>query len=381
MSGVNNNFIRSIESIISSSGFSGDFVFSKSDGIDLNGPKGNNIEYFQFVDGSGDPVTTTGEGVVTINYDTGNGVYHCFKNGEFLAKDSIKDSVSNPSYYGKLTNLKVTITGTVTGAVGFKLLLSQNGDAAATVAKGSLDVKIQDQHTPVVDLFLSQLIQTVDITTNTAVDDSVVTITSAAQPTNGNIICLKEDGHFYQGKILSSVANASDWDVTLDTPLDYPFTTVGGCSERNINLAVDGSTVPVEFIISPSDPTKIVSWDITRFMASVLDATAMDDGTFGGIPALTNGCYLRIENGIKKNLVNIKTNGDWSLRSFDVTYSNKAPAGQFGLTVRKSYAGQEKAGVTLRITDDDTITMVVQDDLTGLISFQMVAQGHIVDFN
>lgn len=247
------------------------------------------------------------------------------------------------------------------------------------VIEASVDVNIQDQHSEVIDLYVSQLIQTVVLTTNTAINDKVITITSGVQPINGNIICLKEASAFYQGVILSSVVNGTDWDVTLDTPLDFAYTTLGGCSERNINLAVDGSVTAVEFVVSPVNLTAGTEWDVTRLLGSMLDSSSMDDGLFGALPALTNGMYFRIENGVFKNLLNIKTNGDWRIRMFDVDYSAKAPAGQYGLSFRKTYAGQSKSGVTLRIKDDDRIVVVVQDNLTGLDSFRIVVQGHVVE--
>lgn len=241
-----------------------------------------------------------------------------------------------------------------------------------------LDVNVQDQHTDVVDLFLSNQVQQMVLASNAAIDEILVTVTSGVQPTVGNIVSLKEGSAFYQAKILSSVANLTDWDITLDTPLDFDFTVAAICEEGSINLAVNGSVTPVEFEISPSGLTLGLSWDIVRFLGSIVDATSMDDGKFGGISALNKGVYLRIENGATKNLLNVKTNGGWRLRAFDVEYADKAAAGTYGFGFRKTYGGQSKSGVTLRITGGDRITMVVQDDLTGLDNFNVVVQGHVV---
>lgn len=250
-------------------------------------------------------------------------------------------------------------------------------------ANGSIDVNRQDQTTEIIDLHLSRLIQVITIVTNTSIDDTVVTISSAAEPTDGNTVCLKESTAFYQGTILSHAANGPNWDITLDTPLDFAFTTVGGCSERSINLAVNGSVTPVEFSVSPADLTPGTKWDITRMIFQMLDDAAMDDGTFGGIAALTKGVYLRHIDGITKNIFNVKTNGDFAAHMYDIDYSDKAPAGQYGFRARRSFAGEDKNGVVIRLSESgvgesDTLKLVVQDDLSGLISFQAIVQGHVV---
>lgn len=249
-----------------------------------------------------------------------------------------------------------------------------------TGSKGGQDVSLQDQHTPVVELYISQFIQFVTIEVDTAVGDKVMTISSATPPVVGNLICLKEGVNFYQGIIIASVANSTNWDITLDSQLDFAFTVVGGCTERNINMAVDGSATPVEFVLSPSNLTAGTTWDITRIIGIILDSQAMDDGLFGALPKLTNGVLLRIENGVTNNLMNWKTNGEIRLRCFDALYDDKAPAGQYGFSFRKTYAGPSKVGVTLRIDVTGVIKIIIQDNLTGLDQFYIMAQGHVVEY-
>ena len=252
------------------------------------------------------------------------------------------------------------------------------------VTNGGLDVNIQDQTTEIIDLHLSQLIQEITIVTNTSIDDTIVTINSASEPTDGNTVCFKEAVAFYQGEILSHVSNGANWDITLDTPLDYAFTTSGGCSERNINLAIDGSSGNIEFIVSPANLTSGTKWDIVRFILQINDTTAMDDGKFGGITGgLDNGIFFRIKNGITKNIFNAKTNGDLAAHMFDLTYVDDTfgPSGQYGLRGRRTFAGPSKNGVVIRLNADteDVFECVVQDDLTDLTNFQVIVQGHIVE--
>ena len=244
-----------------------------------------------------------------------------------------------------------------------------------------VDVCVQDQSTELIDLHLGQEIQTITIVTNTNINDEVVTIGSGVAPTVGNQVCFKEGSSFYQGEILSFSPNGGDYDVTLDTPLDFAFTTAGGCREKNTNLAVNGSITPIEFTVTPDGLQQGTKWDIVRFMLQIIATTAMDDGRFGGIDALTKGIVVRHVDGITKNIFNAKTNGDLKSHMYDLTYSDKAPAGQNGLTARRTFGGQNKNGVVIRLFADtgDTFKIIIQDDLTGLTDFQVVVQGHVVE--
>lgn len=252
----------------------------------------------------------------------------------------------------------------------------------ARVTNGGLDVNIQDQSTRVINLRLSEEIQLFTLAVSGSVDDTTITITSGAEPTNGNLVCLKEGDNFYQGRILSHAANGANWDVALDSPLDFAFTTAGGCSERNDNMAVDGSVTPRVFSISPAGLTAGTQWDVVRILGTMLDATVMDDGTFGGLAALTKGVLFRIRNSHTQNLFNVKSNGEWKLEAFDVSYADKPPAGtNYGFAVRRTYGGQSKAGVVLRLSEatSDSLEMVIQDNLTGLNEFFVCVQGHVTD--
>ena len=122
----------------------------------------------------------------------------------------------------------------------------------------------------------------------------------------------------------------------------------------------------------PVGPSIVV--DITRIMGTIIDGVAMDDGKFGGIDALTNGIVLRLNNGVISNHWNAKTNGDLGLICFDSAYTEKAPAGENGFRFRNTYAGPSKHGVTLRLGVGEILEILVQDNLTALTDFQMMAQ-------
>jgi len=252
-----------------------------------------------------------------------------------------------------------------------------------TNLRKNVGVFIQDQTTEIIDLHVTQKIQDIDIVTNTSIDDVAITVSSAAEPTNGSTVCLREGSAFYQGQILSHVANGDNWDITLDTPLDYAYTTAGGCEEASIDLNVNGSVTKQVFEVSPKGLDEGIKWDIVRFMVQINDASAMDDGKFGGATALTNGIVFRKVDGITKNLFNAKTNGDLAAHMYDVAYVDNTvgPSGLYGLRGRRTFGGQSKNGVVIRLSSEtsDAFQIIVQDDLTVLDSFQIIAQGHIVE--
>lgn len=253
-------------------------------------------------------------------------------------------------------------------------------------SNGALDVNIQDQVTEVVDLLLGNAVDALTVIAPASLYDTTVDIeTTGHVPVLGDYLCLKENLAFNQSMILSAVAlGGNQYRVTLDTPLDYAFDTDAGCSILNVNMAVDGSTTPVIFSVSPAGLDPDTAWDITRILGSMTHAGVPDDGKFGGIAALTKGVYTRVVNGTVKNGFNAKTNGDLSLRMYDVAYADAAPAGLNGTRFRRSINGQDKNGVALRLDgavlaeDAHELQLVVQDDLTGLDAFHVVVQGHVV---
>lgn len=250
--------------------------------------------------------------------------------------------------------------------------------------QGSRDVAIQDQTTAIIDLHLTKFIDDATILLQTAIDDVVIRIQVLTTPLVGDLLCLKETAGeaFYQGAIVSvTPVLGDDYDVGLDTPLDFPFSVLDDATLDTDNLAVNGAIAPVTFRVSAEGLADNVEWDVVRTMASVIGTSVMDDGLFGDLPALTKGIVIRTSNGIEKNIFNAKTNGDVKLHAFDLRYSERAPAGQTGMSFRRTFGGQDKNGVVARIVANlgDGFDCIVQDDLTGLTNFTMVVQGHIVE--
>lgn len=247
------------------------------------------------------------------------------------------------------------------------------GFPEALMENNNVKIAIQDQHTQVVTNYLDIDIGTTTLTAGLAIEDLIVNVTGGHGAVSGNIIDIVEAGRFYQGIILSVSVNV----LTMDTPLDFAYTTSAIVRIGNHNLAVNGS---VTTVIAKTTPPSGVKWDITRVMVHIEDDSAMDSGRFGGIAGLTNGVVLRMKDGTHQNIYNVKTNGELSQRSYDLTYDDKAPAGIFGLTCRTTFAGPSKHGVVIRLDGNtgDELQLLIQDDLTELTDFHIIAQGHVV---
>jgi len=255
-----------------------------------------------------------------------------------------------------------------------------NGGDVPNLTNGGADVNIQDQHTPSVDTYFLKELSGFTV----AVDTPLSTLTTlyydfVATAGHGIItgdelllIDIADDRVFYC-EVLNVVTNT----ITIDRPFDNSFpaaTSLGRVVTSNMN--VNGAVTPQIFTIRGG---AIVEHDMTRFFLTMLSSNSMDDGKFGSLTKLTRGLVLRIINGTQVVIFNFKTNNDIKQFCYDLTYSDKAPAGQFGLSSRMSFAGQDKHGVTLRISGLDAIQWIVQDDLTGLLSLKASGQGHHVE--
>lgn len=258
-------------------------------------------------------------------------------------------------------------------------------------SNGAIPVNIQDQASDIIDLHLTEEIDTFTVSVNTSLDDKDVNINCDTLPVTGNVVCMKESVSFYQGEILNVVSNGgTSYTITLDSPLDFAYTTESTCSIESQELSIDGSSTPRVFRVCPcglKDPLNVLDgqrWDVVRLMISINDTTSMDDGKFGGITGgLTNGIVIRKKNSTYKNIFNAKTNGDFRLHAFDAQYISDSlgPSGQFGFGVRRTFGGQSKNGAVIRLDadDNDEFQIIIQDDLTDLTKFHAAVQGHIVE--
>lgn len=243
-------------------------------------------------------------------------------------------------------------------------------------SNGAVPVNIQDQHSLALDFRFIQPVDSTTTSANAEPNDMTITLTDTTGYVDGNVVGIFQTGIFYFGRQIGAPAGSV---ITLDTPIDRQFLSGANSITAIDNMNIDGSGATQIFQVGPTGVGADI--DITRIMGFIQDGVTpgMDDSKFGGIAGgLTNGVVLRYNNNVMNNLWNIKTNGEFGLFCYDTAYTANAPAGSEGFRFRNSYGGQSKHGVTIRLEPGDTLELLIQDDLTDLEDFRMLAQGHVV---
>lgn len=268
----------------------------------------------------------------------------------------------------------IGLSGYATSVVDLQLPIKVQDD-------GSIDVNVQDQTTPPIDFFFTQIngVPTT-VATATNFDEDWINVASVANCAIGDYLgAFNADDEESNRAYFGTIQSITGTNITLDTPLDFNY-SIGdtvGCFERNLN--VDGSVTRQIFSVQVG-PSATQSIDITRLMISFITDTTVSLDTFGDLATLTNGLVLRRVDGRIDNIWNVKNNGEIANLCFDYTpYASTNPnQGQDGAKFRYTFAGQDKHGVAVRLDPGDSLELIIQDDLTGLQQFRVIAEGHYV---
>ena len=309
-------------------------------------------------------ITNTGKYDITVEISMDGTTY-----GESQTLSSKSTDNINSSGVKKL---RITHQGNDTG-YQVKAYSRVVGDAM--LANGGTNASIVDDDTEPIDTYFAETTSQFTLAADTVasgltVGTLVYTFTATAGhgiASTDQIVLIAPDR-----TLIAYVTNVATNVITIDTPIDFVFPSGSPGLIVNTNMAIDGSATPRIFKIQAG----VTPVFIRRMIMTCTDGSAMDDGKFGGIPALTNGLQLRIVNGFQKSIINIKNNSDWRQWAYDLTYADKAPAGVYGVSSRITWAGKEKHGVVLSISGDSEIQWVVQDDLTDLITLYISAMGN-----
>jgi hypothetical protein len=249
---------------------------------------------------------------------------------------------------------------------------------------GSIDINVQDQTTRPLDLYFYQQQGVSTVTTALTVRDSyTIEVASVAAFILGDTIGVfagntagNTQGTFYFGEVLGIAGNI----ITVDSPLDTVFQIGTIAISLTKEMNVDGSITPQIFSIQAGGPTGTIDVDITRVLPKMITTNPPEFSMFGDIiGGLVRGLVIRRVNGVQQNIVNWKTNGEISNFMYDLTFFDQSkPQGVNGIIGRQTFAGQSKHGVAIRLEPGDRLEIIIQDDLTSLLSFRMVAEGHEV---
>lgn len=225
---------------------------------------------------------------------------------------------------------------------------------------------------PLMIVEASNLITETTLASATSKDDLTITVTDATGFLAGQYLTIynADDNRVFFSYILSVSVN----DVTLDTPLDFEFSIGSFVSVGNSNMAVNGSVTPVVFGIRNPTGTDIpLSYDVTRLMFKCLTNGTVDLSKFGDIAGgITRGLVARKIDGTYRNIFNVKTNGDFKNLMYDIDIQLASGNQQDGFTGRFTFA---RLGSVLRLEKDEDLQFIVQDDLSTLDSFKIIAEG------
>lgn len=260
-----------------------------------------------------------------------------------------------------------------------------NGDIVNIKASGSgteldpylptQDVNLQDQTSPILIVPFKKDYLTTTLTAPVAVDDKVINVADATGVAVGDHVRMfsTTNNTFYQGKVVSIATLA----ITVDTPVDKVYATSDVVGFGKINLAVNGAVTPQVFNIRAPDPGITVVGDITRIILTMETVTQPEWNLFGDIARLTNGIVFRKTDGTTQNIFNVKSNSELAGIMYDMDFLEFSRFASYGLKGRLTFGGQNKIGVVIRLEVDEDLELVIQDDLTGLTNFYVVAEGHV----
>ncbi|AUR82068.1 hypothetical protein NVP1021C_05 [Vibrio phage 1.021.C._10N.222.51.F9] len=214
----------------------------------------------------------------------------------------------------------------------------------------------------------------------------ITTVTQAVASAPGDRdITLVDSTGLVVGDRVTDLTAASDRKLPIIVAINGNVITLDRGLDLSYPIGKDWSSVPVELNVlgTPENPVIFSvappvneTWVITRLLLSMTHDIAGDLGLFGGIPALTYGVQVRTRDGVVNTLNNWKSNGDMALSMYDISFDSRSGGqGDYGTKGRFTFA---KSGTVLELkgADSDSLEIVIQDDLTDLVSFEIMVQGH-----
>lgn len=242
---------------------------------------------------------------------------------------------------------------------------------------GALNVHDADVHDQVVNEYFHR---------HTGVADTIAVASSKQDTsivvTNGGLFSVGDEiqiSNGAEGITFPTITIIATNTLTLDRPLDHAYIIGATVEVVSTNMAVLGSLAsPISF---KAEPNSTELWHVIRFLFSMTHSTAGDLGLFGNQTALANGVVLRIykaEFDQYGTFTLWKTNSDIKDNMYDVDFDTRSGGGgTYGTTGRGSIKIGTGAVPKVDGAQGDFIELLIQDDLTGLVSFRQKIQGHI----
>jgi hypothetical protein len=244
---------------------------------------------------------------------------------------------------------------------------------------GALDIHDADVHREIINKQLKQdTATTTTFSVAASAGDTQINLTSAAGfAVNDYLHISNATG---EENVLHKITALAGTVATLDMPIDRDYAIGDSITKSLVNMAVTGSLAsPLSFKVEPRSGDV---WHLYRILIEMTHTTAGDNGLFGNLPELTNGCVLRRYDGTTgtyNTYTNWKANGDLVTDMYDVVYAARSGGGgAYGTNGRGTFKNTGSI-VYLDGTAGDYAELLIQDDLSSLTSFRIKAQGHFED--
>jgi len=208
------------------------------------------------------------------------------------------------------------------------------------------------------------------------VDSRTLVLVDATGMVAGTLFKMEELVGGVPSTFYATVMSVATNTLTLDRPIDRAFTSLAVINRENFDMAsANGSVTPVIFAYINNFPQKV---NVTRMMLNMITADNTPYNGFGDIaaPGLARGIEVRKKNndGTFTNYYNAKTNNRLDLLMFDFKFFDPThPQAVNGISGRFTF---EKLGSPVVLEQGEELQIVVQDDLTSLLSFEAVAEGN-----
>jgi hypothetical protein len=185
-----------------------------------------------------------------------------------------------------------------------------------------------------------------------------------------DFLVVVDEGIVYLGDVLGVAGQ----NITVDNPLNKNFSKETSVVLRTTkNLAVNGTAGPGNVEKFEVAVPGLNVWSITRLLITMKCSGTPDDGLFGNLPRLENGLVFRTERNEdqRNNRANFKDNGDIRDVCYDVNYSPRSGGqGTYGLAARYTISREGNTSLLFG-KSNDKILAIVQDDLSGLVEFNI----------
>lgn len=263
---------------------------------------------------------------------------------------------------------------------GIEYLFQESYSIIQGRINAAVDVALQDQTSQIVSVNFTELVVSTTLAADASIDDTEIEVTSATGIVVGQYVALFNPTavRFSFFHVLGVVSTT----ITVDSPLDYPYPSGTYADFGSHDLAVNGSVTPRVFGLRGSGtPTGVdLTVDITQITLTAATVTAVDLIKFGDLAALTNGIVIRQRDGAYYNICNLISNQDIAnvFGTFTPILATNPAQNYDGFTAIYGLSGQNRIGVVIRLAVGEDLELIVQDNLTGLVSFEAVAQGHVV---